>query len=41
MICEIHENTFDFQVITKGGKTIDGGKIQRPAQQSAAAAVGR
>lgn len=37
MICEIHDNTLAFQVITREGKTIDSGSVERPATQSKAA----
>jgi 3',5'-cyclic AMP phosphodiesterase CpdA len=38
MLCEIHENTLQFQVLSRTGKTIDSGSVERPNVQSKAAA---
>lgn len=37
MICEIRENTLYFQVISKAGKTVDSGEIERPVTPAKAA----
>jgi hypothetical protein len=38
MLCEIRENTLYFQVISRAGKTIDSGSIERSTGQAKSAA---
>ena len=40
MLCELEKDTMKFQVISKTGKTIDSGAVQRPSNQTKAAAAG-
>ncbi len=39
MLGEIHENTFQFQVISKAGKTVDSGSVARPTVEASATAA--